>query len=70
MSTNLVFGLKNGGRARFEFPAFLVVIFLGVVVVVVVVVNKSLMVPITDKAKKKSFHEEILNFFRETDNLA
>ena len=69
MSTNLVFGLKNGGRARFEFPAFLVVIFLGVVVVVVVVVNKSLMVPITDKAKK-SFHEEILNFFRETDNLA
>ena len=63
MSTNLVFGLKNGGRARFEFPAFLVVIFLGVVVVVVVVVNKSLMVPITDKAKKKSFHEEILNFF-------
>ena len=70
MSTNLVFGLKNGGRARFEFPAFLVVIFLGVVVVVVVVVNKSLMVPITNKAKKKSFHEEILNFFRETDNLA
>ena len=62
MSTNLVFGLKNGGRARFEFPAFLVVIFLGVVVVVVVV-NKSLMVPITNKAKKKSFHEEILNFF-------
>ena len=70
MSTNLVFGLKNGGRARFEFPAFLVVIFLGVLVVVVVVVNKSLMVPITNKAKKKSFHEEILNFFRETDNLA
>ena len=48
MSTNLVFGLKNGGRARFEFPAFFVVV---VGAVVVVVVNKSLMVPIKEKAK-------------------
>ena len=49
MSTNLVFGLKNGGRARFEFPAFFVVVVIGAVVVVVV--NKSLMVPIKEKAK-------------------
>ena len=46
MSTNLVFGLKNGGRARFEFPAFFVV-----VVAAVVVVNKTLVVPIKEKSK-------------------